>query len=109
MLRASMKYVAQHGMSDIARVRTVIDKAYESYATRLSDFDPQLQWTSERTAIVSFTAMRKKIEANFTLDDQEIRVEGDIPFLFRPFQGRIEKVLGEEIEKWIAKAHAGEV
>ena len=32
-----------------------------------------------------------------------------MPFLFRLFQGKIEQVLGDEIEKWLEKARAGEI
>jgi len=104
-----MKYVAKHGMSDLGRMRIVIDKAYQAYASRLSDFDPQLAWKSDREAVVSFTVMKKKIEARFTVDEQNVEISGDVPFLFKPFQSRIEKVLGEEMEKWLAKERAGEL
>lgn len=104
-----MKYVAKHGMSDLGRMRIVIDKAYESYASRLSDFDPQIAWKSDREAVVSFSVMKKKLEARFLVDEQNVEISGDIPFLFRPFQGRIEKILGEEMEKWLAKERAGEL
>ncbi len=104
-----MQYVVKHGMSDLGRVRTVIEKAYESYRKRLEDHDPNLQWIDENQAKVTFTVMRKTLEARFRVDAEEVRVEGDVPFLFRPFQGKIEKVIGEEVEKWLAKARAGEI
>lgn len=104
-----MKYVAKHGLSDLSRVRTVIDKAYEAYAEKLSDFSPKLDWKNDKQALVSFTVMARTIQAQFDIDDEDVRISGDVPFLFRPFQSRIEKVLGEEIEKWLAKARAGEL
>lgn len=104
-----MEYVVKHGMSDLDRVRTVIEKAFESYQQRLADYDPNLDWRGDREAVVSFSVMKKKMEARFKLDEEQIRVEGDIPFLFRPFEGKIKKVLGEEVERWIAKAKAGEI
>lgn len=104
-----MKYVAKHGMSDLGRMRIVIDKAYESYAARLSDFNPQIEWKSDREAVVSFSVMKKTLSANFAVDEENVVITGDIPFLFKPFQGRIEKVLGEEMEKWLAKERAGEI
>jgi len=104
-----MKYVAKHGMSDLGRMRIVIDKAYESYAARLSDFSPTIEWRGDRQAVVSFTVLKKKIEAQFNVDEQNVEISGDVPFLFKPFQGRIEKVLGEEMEKWLAKERAGEL
>ena len=53
--------------------------------------------------------MKKTIDATFFIDQEEVRIEGNIPFLFKPFQGKIEKVLAEEIDRWLAKAKAGEI
>jgi hypothetical protein len=96
-------------MPDLGRVKTVIDKAYESYAERLADYSPNITWRGDREATVDFTVMRKTIDATFYITDEEVRIEGNIPFLFKPFQGRIERVLAEEIDRWLAKAKAGEI
>ncbi|HWB81297.1 MAG TPA: hypothetical protein VG755_40320, partial [Nannocystaceae bacterium] len=60
-------------------------------------------------ADLGFSVMGKTLEVQISVSDEEVRVEGDMPWMFRPFQGKIEKVLGTEIEKWIAKAKAGEI
>lgn len=104
-----MKYVVKHGLDDQSRVRTVIEKAFESYSERLKDHDPQLQWMSDTQAKVTFSVMKKTIAAMFTIDGDEVRVDGDMPFLFRPFEGKVKQVIAQEVEKWIAKAKAGEV
>ncbi|MBK6921594.1 MAG: polyhydroxyalkanoic acid system family protein [Deltaproteobacteria bacterium] len=104
-----MKYVAKHGLSDRARARAVVEKAYEAYKVKLADHNPSLTWKSENAAVLGFTVLGKTINADIEVGPEELRVEGDMPFLFRPFQGKVEKVLGEEIEKWIAKAKAGEI
>jgi hypothetical protein len=104
-----MKYVAKHGLSDRARARTVVEKAYEAYKVKLADHRPTLTWTSQDDAKLGFSVMGKTIEAGIRITDDEVRIEGDMPFLFRPFQGKVEKVLGSEIEKWLEKARAGEI
>ena len=104
-----MKYVAKHGLTDRSRARTVVEKAYEVYKEKLADHRPTLEWTGEDDAILGFSVMGKTIEAGIRITDAEVRIEGDMPFLFRPFQGKVEKVLGSEIEKWLAKARAGEI
>ncbi|MFO0631470.1 MAG: polyhydroxyalkanoic acid system family protein [Nannocystaceae bacterium] len=104
-----MKYVAKHGLSDRARARAVVEKAYEAYKVKLADHNPSLTWKSEAEASLGFTVLGKTIAADIHVTTEEVRIEGDMPFLFRPFQGKVEKVLGEEIEKWIAKAKAGEI
>ncbi len=104
-----MKYVAKHGLADRSRARIVVEKAYEAYRVRLADHNPSLTWTSDTHAKLGFTVLAKSLSVEIRLTDEEVRVEGDMPLLFRPFQGKIQSVLGGEIEKWIAKAKAGDV
>jgi hypothetical protein len=104
-----MKYVAKHGLSDSTRARTVVEKAYEAYKVKLADHKPSLTWKSDSEAALGFSVMGKTLDVGIHVDDQEVRVEGDMPWMFKPFQGKIEKVLGSEIEKWIARAKAGEI
>ena len=104
-----MKYVAKHGIEDLDRVKTVIEKAYDSYKERLADYSPSLKWNDDRSATVTFTVMKKSINTDFVITANEVRIEGSIPFLFRPFESKIEKVVGGEVEKWIAKEKAGEL
>ncbi len=104
-----MNYVVTHEMSDLDRVKVVIEKAYDAYKMKLADYNPSLRWENDRRAKVEFTVMRKTIDANFAITDTEVRIEGSIPFLFRPFQGKIERVVGREVEKWLAKEKAGEL
>jgi hypothetical protein len=104
-----MKHSVKHGISDLSRVKTVIEKAYDSYKERLSDYNPQLAWIEEHSAKVSFEIMKKKIEARFKIEPKEVLIEGDIPFLFKPFEGKIKSVVGNEVEKWVKKAEAGEI
>ncbi len=104
-----MKYVAKHGIDDLERVKTVIEKAYGSYKDRLSEYSPNLSWKDDRNATVSFSVMKKSLSTDFEITDHEIRIEGKIPFIFKPFESKIEKVVGGEVEKWIAKAQAGEI
>jgi hypothetical protein len=109
IVTAHMKIVVKHGLEDRDRVRGVIEKAYEAYRERLADHNPKLEWLGEDKARVSFTIVGKSLASNFTVQGDSVVVEGDIPFIFRPFRSKIENVLREEIVKWSAKARAGEV
>jgi hypothetical protein len=104
-----MKYVVKHGLADRAKVRGVVEKAYEAYKTRLADHQPSLRWKGADRGEIEFTVLRKTLTVDVAIDDRELRLEADMPFLFRPFQGKIERVLGEEVQKWLTKARAGEV
>jgi hypothetical protein len=106
---ASMDYSVDHGLNDPARVREVVEKAYDSYKERLADHKPRLRWVDDKRAVIAFSVMGKTIEVDVTIDDRQVRMTGDLPFLFRPFQSKIVGVIGREVEKWIAKAKAGEL
>ena len=96
-------------MVDLDRVKNAIDKAYDAYAERLADYSPSLRWKSDRAATVRFTVMNKTLDTDLIITDDELRLQGKVPFLLRPFEGQITKVLSAEIEKWLAKARAGQI
>lgn len=104
-----MKYRVQHGLPNTDRVRTVVDRAYEAYKERLAKYDPSITWQGDDRAVISFAIMGKKLDANVEIDERELRLDGKVPFLFRPFEGKILGVVGGEVEKWIEKAKKGEI
>jgi hypothetical protein len=109
MVRARMEYSVDHGLDDRARARQVVDKAYESYKERLAEYSPSIKWLDDERAKIGFRVMGKAIDVMVSIDDKQVRMTGDLPFLFRPFQKKITGVIGREVEKWIAKAKAGEL
>jgi hypothetical protein len=104
-----MKYSVQHGLPDRSRVRTVVEKAYGAYQERLSDYKPKLEWLDDERATISFSVMSQSLAANVSFDDEELRIDGKVPFLFKPFEKKIQSVLANEMEKWLVKARAGEI
>lgn len=104
-----MKYSVQHGLPDRSRVRVVVEKAYVAYQERLSDYKPKIDWQAEDRATIGFTVMSQSIAAAVEFDDKELRIDGKVPFLFKPFEKKIESVLGNEMEKWLTKARNGEI
>ncbi|MCH9682166.1 MAG: polyhydroxyalkanoic acid system family protein [Deltaproteobacteria bacterium] len=104
-----MQYSVQHGLPERSRVRTVVEKAYEAYEQRLAAYKPSMNWATDDTASIEFTVMSQSVSASIEFDDQELRIDGKIPFLFKPFQKKIEAVLGSEMEKWLDKARNGEI
>lgn len=104
-----MKYSVQHGLPDPSRVRTVVEKAYASYEQRLADYNPSLKWTGDKTATINFKVMSQSLAANVAFDDKELRLDGKVPFLFKPFEKKIEGVLSREMDKWLEKARSGEI
>jgi hypothetical protein len=104
-----MKYSVQHGLPDRSRVRVVVEKAYLAYQERLSDYKPKIEWQAEDRATIAFSVMSQSITAVVEFDEEELRIDGKVPFLFRMFESKIEKVLGSEMNKWLEKARNGEI
>lgn len=104
-----MKYRVEHGLADPSRVRTVVEKAYESYEQRLAAYRPQLVWATDRSAAIAFMVMSQAITAALEFDETVLRIDGKVPFMFLPFQKKIETVLGREMDKWLEKARNGEI
>jgi hypothetical protein len=104
-----MKYSVKHELPDRTRVRIVVEKAYVAYQERLSDYKPKIEWHAEERATIGFTVMSLSIAAAVEFDEEELRIDGKVPFMFKPFEKKIESVLANELEKWLAKARAGEI
>jgi hypothetical protein len=101
-----MRRLFKHGMADLDRVKAAIEAAYKANASRLSPYSPRMVWKGARAATVSLTVMAKTITTDFTITDDDVLVEGKIPFLFSHLEGRIMNVLGEQLETCFAKARA---
>ncbi|MBL4689073.1 MAG: polyhydroxyalkanoic acid system family protein, partial [Nannocystaceae bacterium] len=104
-----MEYKVKHGLPDRARVRVVVERAYEAYKERLASHDPTLTWDGDSAAKIGFTIMGKKLITDVAIDDANLNITGKIPFLFRPFEKKILGIVGGEVEKWLEKARAGEI
>jgi hypothetical protein len=100
---AVTKRTVKHGMSDVERVRAALDGAYKANALRLSAYSPKMVWNGARAATMTVTVMTRTITTDFTITDDEVLVEGKIPFAFRHLEGRIMTVLGEQLVTWFAK------
>jgi hypothetical protein len=104
-----MEYSVDHGLPERARVRQVVEKAYDSYKKRLAEHEPSLAWRDDSHGRISFRVLGRKLDVDVVIDDRKVRMTGDLPFLFRPFQKKIVGVLSSEVETWLAKAKAGEI
>jgi hypothetical protein len=102
-----MKRSIKHGMTDLDRVRAAMDGAYRANVDRLSALAPRMAWTADRAATMSITVMAKTIRADFTVTQNEVLIEGKVPFLFSHLEGRIMTALSEQLEVWLAKVRNG--
>jgi hypothetical protein len=103
-----MKHVIQHDL-DTSTAKRVVDRAFEEYKSRFADYHPTLHWAHERRADVSFNAKGVKLNGAMHVEEKEIGLELDVPFLLRPFQKKAVEIIEREVRHWVDKAKKGEL
>ncbi len=103
-----MKHVIQHDL-DTSTAKRVVDRAFEEYKSRFADYNPTLNWAHERRADVSFNAKGIKLNGAMHVEEKEIGLELDVPFLLRPFQKKAIEIIDREVRHWVDKAKKGEL
>jgi hypothetical protein len=103
-----MKHSVPHDLPlDLAK--KAADRALGEYRAKFPDFDPQVAWTGERTAEVTFKAMGSILKGTFEILDDKIEMDMDVPLLMRPFKSKAMEVVEEKIRAWIERAKNGEL
>lgn len=103
-----MKHIIKHGISlELAEKAT--RKALESYQERFAEYNPQVDWQSEQKAAVSFGVKGVTLDGDIEVDANDIAIGMKVPLLLRPFKKKAITVVEEEIQKWVARAKAGEL
>ncbi len=82
--------------------------AMDSYAAKYREYDPRATWTSDSTADVSMHVKGITLTGKLSIEDREIILTLDVPFLFRPVRARALAIVDREVESWLARAKAGE-
>jgi hypothetical protein len=101
------KRVVTHGLTDMDRVRASIEEAVKANAERLAPYSPRLMWNGPRAAALHATVLGKSIRADFAITDDDVQLQGEIPFVFSHFEDRIMTRLCEELEQALARARGG--
>jgi hypothetical protein len=101
--RVTMKHEIAHDLGQ-AKAREITDKALEAYRVRFLEYDPKLNWRSDKAAEIGCTIKGMKIGGTVEVSERSILLDIDVPFLLRPFRGMALDVIEGEIRKWIAVA-----
>jgi len=103
-----MKHSIPHDLGfDLAKKAT--EKAFDGYRARFADFEPTSTWISNERAEVAFKAKGVRLAGAVTVRANAIDLELDVPFLFKPFQGKAMSVIEGQIQEWVGRAKAGEL
>ncbi len=103
-----MKHTIKHDL-DMELAKKACVKAFEAYAEKFAKYSPTADWKSDTQADIGFDAKGVKLGGTVGLRPNEIDVEMNVPFLFRPFQSKAIDLVEGEIRKWVDKAKNGEL
>lgn len=103
-----MKHVVHHGLG-FETARKVTDAAFASYQERFQQYHPQARWLDDRRAEITFKVKGISLAGSIEVDEKDIAMDLDVPFVLRPFKGKAIGLIEEEIQKWVAKAKKGEL
>jgi putative polyhydroxyalkanoic acid system protein len=103
-----MKHTVVHGLGR-EQAKKVTEAAWQSYSSRFSEYSPTVTWTNDYAAKIGFKAKGISINGDIEVNEKDIGIDLDVPFLLKPFKNTAIKVIEEEIQKWIAKSKAGQI
>jgi hypothetical protein len=103
-----MKHTVRHGL-DHGLAQKALHAAWKSYSERFSEYNPKANWKSDDEAEIEFSAKGIKLGGTLAVRGPNIEMEMKVPLLLRAFQGKAVQVIDEEINRWVAKAKAGEL
>ncbi len=103
-----MKHIVAHDLGR-AQAKRVAEAAWGSYSSRFSNYSPTCDWESDNKANIGFNVKGVSLKGMIEVNESDIALDLDVPFLLRPFKGQALKVIEEEIRKWIGKSKTGEI
>jgi hypothetical protein len=104
----ALKHRIPHDLSlDLARRATA--KALDTYRAQFPQFKPGGEWTDADHARLWFSPPGSRLEGAVTVQRDAIELELEVPLLLRPFRTKAIAVIEAEVQRWIAKAKAGEL
>lgn len=81
------------------RVQGMISNMKEQYGDRVSDLHEE--WNGD-TGRFSLKAMGMSLKGTLQVTDNAVKVDGDLPWAAKPFQGTIEATIRERAERLLA-------
>ncbi|MCH2111003.1 MAG: polyhydroxyalkanoic acid system family protein [Polyangiaceae bacterium] len=103
-----MKHSVKHGLGKETACK-VAKAAFDTYEKKFADYQPVTKWTGDDHADVSFSAKGMNISATISVDEQNIDIDMNVPFLLKPLKGKAVALIEESINEWIVKAKNGEL
>ena len=97
MPKMSMQIPHALGRDDaLGRVKGMLGDLKEQYGDKITDLSEE--WNGD-TGRFSFNAMGFNLAGHLQVTDQEVKVDGNLPWAAKPFQGTIEATIQERTER----------
>lgn len=103
-----MKHAVPHSLGKTQAI-SVAKKAFDSYVARFSQYGAQVNWTSDDRANIGFNVKGVSLKGSVAVEEKDIQIDMDVPFLLRPFKDLALGKVEEEIKDWIGKAQRNEL
>ena len=103
-----MKHQIAHDL-DMGLAKEAAGRAFEAYQKRFADYQPKLNWVSERDAQIEFNIKGMKLHGSIGILPRAIELDLDVPFVFRLFKNKAVDVIDREVRTWLDKAKRGEL
>ena len=81
------------------RLETFLDKMSEKYKDQISDMEGS--W-DDHVLNYKFTTYGIKIKGQLTVEDEKVRMDGELPFAAMMFKGKISSQIQKGLEKALA-------
>lgn len=103
-----MKHIVAHDLGR-EQAKRVAEAAWNSYSARFANYSPSCQWETDNKANIGFNVKGVSLKGSLEVNEKDIALDLDVPFLLRPFKGQALKVIEEEIRNWIGKSKSGQL
>jgi hypothetical protein len=104
-----MQHIIKHDLSP-ELAKKAAEKAAEHYTSKWEKYDAKTTWLSDTDAEISFRVKGVSVVASIDMQPGQVVIDMQkVPFLLRPFKNMALDVVQQTMEKWIAKAKAGEL
>lgn len=84
----------------LGRLKGLLGDMKQQYGDKITDLEEN--WNASGGTF-SFKAMGFKLSGNLDVTDSEMRLNGDLPWAAKPFQGTVEATIRERAERLLKK------
>lgn len=98
-----MRQTVPHSLAP-GEARELIERALETYRRHYPEHSIESEWGDVETARVGFHVTGRRIDGTIRICADCYEVDVDLPWILRPFGGRIAGAIEEELRRWVAHA-----